>query len=135
MGLTSEVQSLIQRPRIIPGVTTANWNTGIATSGLAGANLVTVGGPNQWYRLNQFALVLNGFNAAAIITMRAYMDIAGVNRLILTDDWTIATSEDVAYLSWFFDAEFFGPFRVEVFSNNIADNGFTATYEYRIKDW
>jgi hypothetical protein len=135
MGLSQRVRLLCQRPRIVPGVIAANWNTGLATSGLAGADLVTIGVANEWYRLNQFALILTGFNAAATITMRAYMNMAGASRLILTDTWPIATSDDVAYLSWFFDAEFFGPFRVEVFSNVLADDGFAATYEYRIKDW
>lgn len=135
MGLAQALRLLIERPRIVSGTTKAFWNTGFATSGLAGADLVTIGAAGQWYRLNQFALILNGFNAAAIITMRAYMDIGGANRLTLADDWTIATSEDVAYLSWFFDAEFYGTFRVEVYSNKVADDNFTATYEYRIKNW
>lgn len=135
MGLASFIKLLIQRPRIVSGTATALWRTGFATSGQPGADLVTIGVVNQWYRLNQFCLVLTGFNAAATITMRAYMDIAGANRFVMGDDWPIATSEAVAYLSWFFDAEFNGPFRVEVYSNNALDDNFTASYEYRIKDW
>ncbi len=135
MGLASDIKLLIQRPRIVIGTTRALWRTGTATSGQLGGDLVTVGVANQWYRLNQFALVLTGFNGAAIITTRAYMDMAGANRLVILDTWTIATSPAVAFLSWFFDAEFNGPFRVEVYSNNALDDNFTATYEYRIKDW
>lgn len=135
MGAEQQIQLLIQRPRIIPGATTANWNSGVATSGQPGADLITIGSANEWYRLNQFALVLTGFNALATVTMRAYMDIAGANREVLNDDWIIAASGPIAFMSWFFDAEFFGPFRVEVYSDQAADDGFNASYEYRIKDW
>jgi hypothetical protein len=61
------------------------------------------------------------------------MDIAGANRLMLTDDWTMP--EEVIFLSWWFDTEFYGPMRVEIFSDQGADDGLVVPYEYRIKDW
>jgi hypothetical protein len=127
------IKLLIQRPQIIPGSTTANWNTGFAPSGAAGATLVTIGAAGQWYRLNQFSIVTAGFNAAATVYVRSYMDVAGVNRLILDDDYTMP--REVVFLSWWFDAEFYGPFRVEIYSDQAVDDGLAVPYEYRIKDW
>ena len=133
MGLVQEIRSLVERPRIMSATKTANWNSGVATSGAAGADLVTVGAANQWYRLNQFAIISSGFNALATVTVRAYMNVAGVNHLILTDSWVMP--EEVIFLSWWFDTEFFGPMRVEILSNQAADDGLAVTYEYRIKSW
>jgi hypothetical protein len=112
------IKLLIQRPQIVIGSTTANWNTGFAPSGAAGATLVTIGTAGQWYRLNQFTIVTVGFNAAATVYVRAYMDVAGVNRLVIADDWPMP--EEVVFLSWWFDA---------------VDDGLAVPYEYRIKDW
>lgn len=131
--MSAHIKLLTQRPRIVPGSTVANWNSGVAPSGAAGATLVTIGVVGQWYRLNQFILVTAGFNAAATVYNRVYMDVAGVNRLIMADD--DAMPLELVFLSWWFDAEFYGPFRVEVYSDQAVDDGLNVPYEYRIKDW
>jgi len=134
MGLINDIRLLIQRPIIVPGITTAQWNGGFATSGLQGADLVTIGVPGQWYRLNQFIIILAGFNIGATVYTREYMDIGGVNRLILADDYGPPPPE-LAFMSWWFDAEFFGPYRVEIYSDQAIDDGLAVSYEYRIKGW
>ena len=134
MGLISDIRLLVERPRIVPGTTTANWNGGLATSGQPGADLVTVGVANQWYRLNQFIVILTGFNALATVYTREYLDVGGVNRLILVDDYG-PPPPVLAFMSWWFDAEFYGPYRVEVYSDQAADDGLAVDYEYRIKSW
>jgi len=133
MGLANNIRLLTQHSRIVPGTEAALWNSGFATSGLAGADLITIGLANQWYRLNQFCIVSTGFNALATVTVRAYMDIAGAPRMIMTDDWTMP--HEVIFLSWWFDTEFLGPMRVEILSNQAADDNLVVPYEYRIKDW
>lgn len=133
MGLISDIRLLVERPNIIPGTTTANWNSGVATSGQPGADLVTIGVANQWYRLNQFTIVTAGFNAAATVYVRSYMIVAGAMRLVINDDWTMP--EEMVFLSWWFDAEFYGPFRVEVRSDQAIDDGLAVPWEYRIKSW
>jgi len=132
-SIIRETYILRQRPQIVPGSTTANWNSGVAPSGAAGATLATIGVAGQWYRLNQFTIVTVGFNIAATVDVRCYMDLAGVNRLVIADDYTMP--QEVVFLSWWFDAEFYGPFRVEVESDQGADDGLAVVYEYRIKDW
>jgi hypothetical protein len=133
MGLKQDAELMIEHATIISSSKTANWNSGVATGGLAGADLITIGSVGQWYRLNQFSIVSSGFSALATVTVRAYMNIAGANRLILTDDWTMP--EEVIFLSWWFDTEFYGPMRVEIYSNQAIDDGLSVLYEYRIKDW
>jgi len=134
MGLPQDVRRLAERPRIVPGTTTANWNSGVATSGQPGADLITIGVANQWYRLNQFIVIMTGFNALATVYTREYLDVGGVNRLILVDDYG-PPPPVLAFMSWWFDAEFYGPYRVEVYSDQAADDGLAVPYEYRIKSW
>jgi len=134
MGWKEYIKLLCEEPRIVPGTATEDWNSGVlSTSGQPGADLVTIGAAGQWYRLNQFTIVTAGFNAAATVYVRSYMDVAGVNRLVIADDWPMP--EEVVFLSWWFDAEFYGPFRVEVYSDNPLDDGLVVPYEYRIKHW
>lgn len=133
-SLSQSSKRLVERPRIIPGTATENWNSGVATSGQPGADLITVGTASEWYRLNQFIIVLASFNIASTVTARGYLPIVGVSRLVIEDDWAVATHE-VAFLSWWLDAEFYGPFRIEVYSDQAADDGITVIYEYRIKNW
>jgi hypothetical protein len=133
LNLGAAINLLLQRPRIVVASKSANWNSGVATSGQPGADLITVGKVNQWYRLNQAIVVMTGFNAAATVTVREYGLVAGVERLLLTDDWTMP--QEIAFLSWWFDAEFYGPYRVEVYSDQAVDDGVAVASEYRVKDW
>lgn len=133
MSAVNDAKLLWQHPNIIIATTTANWNSGVATSGLAGADLVTIGGANQWYRLNSGWVITSGFNIAATVTIREYCNIAGANRLVMTDDWTMP--EELINLSWFLDAELFGPYRIELYSDQAADDGLAVPYEYRMKEW
>ena len=126
------LRKLTARPTIVPGTTTANWNTGVATSGLAGADLVTLGTAGQWLTLNQCIVVLTGFNAAATITIREYMDVVGINTLVMEDVWIVA-DDPIAFLGWWIDIEIYGPYRIELYSDQALDDGWAAIYEYRTK--
>ena len=129
------IHLLTQRARIVPGTVKADWNTGRATSGLLGADLFTIGSVGQWFRLTEAYLVLTGFNALATVTVRAYLTVAGEERQIGEEEWEVAFDGPLAYLFWFWELEIYGPLRFEVYSDQGADDGFTASYEYRIKDW
>jgi len=133
MSIVNDAKLLWQHPNIIIATTTANWNSGVATSGLAGADLVTIGVVGQWYRLNAGFVVTTGFNAAATVTIREYCNIAGANRLVMTDDTIMP--EVLIQLSWWLDAELFGPYRIELYSDQAADDGLVVPYEYRMKEW
>lgn len=132
----TRLELLAERARIVPGTVKANWNSGIATSLKPGADLFTVGEVGKWFRLVEAYLVLTGFNPAATVVIRAYVNIAGAERQMGEDaEWEVAVDGELAFVTWFWEVEIFGPLRVEVHSDQVADDGFTASYEYRIKDW
>lgn len=136
MSWVQTIRLLGQRSNIVQGTVTANWNSGIAPSGLAGATLFTFGVLDRWYRLCDAYLVITGFNAAATIYTRYYGYVAGAMSYMFTDNYIIAgIAEDVIYLSWFLDTQVKDPIRIEVYSNQAADDALAVTYEYRWKDW
>ena len=129
------LDKLTERAIIHTDKVTANWNSGRATSGELGADLFTYGGVGQWWRLTEAWLVLTGFDLAATVTIRIYLTIAGAEREMPPEEWEVAFDGPLAYILWFWEIEIFGPMRVEVHSDQAADDGFTATYEYRVKSW
>jgi hypothetical protein len=135
MGLAQAIRSLVERPRIVSASRTANWNSGLATSGNPGADLFTYGAVNQWWRLQESYLLLSAFNPLAIVTVRAYEILMGAEREIMNEPWTVATDGDVIFIVWFWEVEMFGPLRIEVNSSNAGDDGLAAPYEYRVKGW
>jgi len=106
----------------------------VATSGQPGADLFTIGTPNTWFRLCDAYLVLTAFNIAATVTVRSCLNIAGAERR-LEGEWDVATDGEIAYIFWFWEMQLYGPLRIEVYSSVIGDDGFPATYEYRVKSW
>jgi len=138
MGLATEIKKLLQRPQIIIGTATGNWNTGTATSGQPGADLFTIGVAGQWWDLQEAYLKLfpGVWNVAAVLTVRSYLTIMGVEDMIGEADWDAdGTDGNVAYIYWFWlYAEIYGPLRVEVYSDQVADDGVVAPYEYRVKN-
>ncbi|MFA5401239.1 MAG: hypothetical protein WC359_12400 [Dehalococcoidia bacterium] len=134
MSVLGQLAWLVQKPTIVPGATTANWNSGVATSGQPGADLFTFGAVGQWWMLKEAYMLLSAFNIAATVTVRAYETLMGAERMVATDDWTVAVDGPVIYLFfWFFSWEMYGPVRIEVFSDQAADDGLAAPYEYRYK--
>jgi len=129
------LDKLTERAIIHTDTVTADWNSGVATSGKPGADLFTYGGVGQWWRLTEAYLVLTGFNPASTVTIRCYLTIAGEEREMPEEDWEPAVDGALAYILWFWEIEIFGPFRVEVHSDQAADDGFAAKYEYRTKSW
>jgi hypothetical protein len=65
MSLSQRIKLLTQRATITTATTTANWNSGVATSGLAGGDLFTVGVAGRWWRAQEAYFQLGAFNAAA----------------------------------------------------------------------
>ncbi len=133
------MRMLAERPTIVLDTKTANWNSGVATSGLAGCDLFTYGVAGQWWRMQEayFRLFPGIFNIAATITYRVYFTIIGAETLIGEDDVLAnGTDGDIIPLYWFWiNAEIYGPLRVELYSDTPADDGVTVPYEYRVKSW
>ena len=129
------VRRLVENPTITVNTTTANWNSGVATSGLAGGDLVTLGTALSWWTLTEIYLLLSAFNAGATVTVRAYMTLLGAERLVMEEDYVVAAEPDVIYIFWWWELRIYGQVRIEVHSDQAADDGLAATYEHRIKEW
>jgi hypothetical protein len=139
MSLSQDIHLLIQHPTIVVGTTTANWNGGTATSGQPGGDLFTFGRVGQWWRLQEaYVRIFPGvWNIASVITIRSYLTIMGGELLIAEEDWDAdGTDGTVAFIYWFWlNAEIYGPLRVELYSDQGADDGVVAPYEFRWKKW
>ena len=133
------IRLLFQRSTIVAGTQTALWNSGVATSGLAGADVFTFGTLNQWWRLQEAYLKIfpGVWNVAATITVRSYFTIMGSEELVGEEDWLAdGTDGNVAFIYWsWVTAEMYGPLRVEAYSDQVADDGVVLPYEYRHKQW
>ena len=133
------IYKLTERPRIVPGTVTANWNSGVATSGQPGADLFTYGEVGQWWRMQEAYLKLfpGVWNIASVITIRSYLTMMGIEQIVGDEDWDAdGTDGNLALIYWFWlNAEVYGPLRVEVYSDQAADDGVVVPYEYRVKSW
>jgi hypothetical protein len=136
MSQDAYAKLLCEKPRIITATRTANWNSGVATSGLAGADLVTIGTAGQWCRISECVLILTDFAAITHLTIRYFLTLCGAERRMQDDIWACdGTDGQAALLGYFWEMELFGTMRAEVFSDQAADDGVVANYEYRIKSW
>ena len=61
----------------------------------------------------------------------------GIEQLVAAEDWKAdGTDGNIALVYWFWlAAEMYGPMRIEVYSDQGADDGVTVPYEYRVKSW
>jgi hypothetical protein len=123
----------LTHPDIFPGTTKALWKSGFATSGLAGADLITIGTPGQWFKLSEIYMGLYAFTPAATITVRAYETIMGVERMVMDEDYVVGVDPDIIFIFYFWEIWIYGALRIEVYSNAGADDNLTAPWEYRAK--
>jgi hypothetical protein len=83
-----------------------------------------------------FLVIVPTFNVASHVIIRAYMTVAGVMRSLGDQTWDCdGTDGDLAFMLWLWEVQIFGPIRVELYSDNVLDNGVAAPWEYRVKDW
>lgn len=132
-GTLRLLQQYLTPPDIIPGSPTGNWNSGTATSGDPGADLVTIGTANEWSEVSMAVIFLNSFTPGATITIRGYELIAGAVREVMNDDYVVGVDPDLVMLIWWISAQIYDQIRIEVHSDQAADDGKAAVFEYRIK--
>jgi len=138
MGLGAQVRFLVSKPRFHEGEVTANWQSGVATSGLAGADFLTLGTASTVY----FAAGLFGvpviyayigdLTPGATITYRAYATIFGVMRFVDDDDYVVGFDPNVMAMYAWIER---GQVRMEIMSDNALDNGAAIPYEYSLKTY
>lgn len=110
----------------------ANWNSGVATSGNAGADLVTIGAADVRYKLHSLLINISALTAAATITIRLYMLVNGTEREVYSQTFTVGTDPDGV---WVVNGTLgiHEALRVEVHSNNGLDDGAAVDYDYMLE--
>lgn len=106
-----------------------NWNGGVATSGLAGADVVTLAFAQRTF-INTLELVISDLAAAAILTVRMFHDVNGAEEQFYNEQFIVGTDTDsipIIMGRWSETSDL----RVEVFSDQGADDGQDIEYEVK----
>lgn len=114
----------------------ANWQSGTATSGETGADLVSIGTAGDRKKLHSLVVNISALTVGATITIKLFMLVNGVEAKVyppVGTTWTVGTDPDGV---WVVNGtlEISGVLRVEVESDNAGDNGKAITYKYDLED-
>ena len=110
------------------GSVTGNWYSGTATSGLTGADLITIGANDTKKKLHSLLVNIGSVQAGAKITVRLYMQVNGTERKVYQEEFTQGTDPDGL---WIVNGSvgIHEALRVEAMSNKSADNGAAIEYD------
>jgi hypothetical protein len=108
---------------------TAGWQSGTGTSGEVGADLVTIGASNIKYKLHSLIVNISALTAGAVIVLKLFMKVNGAERKVYHQSFTKGTDPDGL---WIVNGTvgIHDVLRVELESNNAADNGKAVDYNY-----
>ncbi|MFC2017582.1 hypothetical protein ACFLUD_04135 [Chloroflexota bacterium] len=114
------------------GSVTGNWNSGTATSGETGADLVTIGANDTRNKLHSLLINISSVQAGAKITIRLYMQVNGTERKIYQEEFTQGTDPNGL---WIINGTvgIHEVLRVEATSSKAADNGAAIEYDYMLE--
>lgn len=115
---------------------TANWQSGTATSGDTGADLVSIGIASDRKKLHLLEVDISQLTNGATITIRLYELVNAVERKVYPPSgttWVVGTDQDAIPVV---DGtlEITGVLRVECQSDNAGDNGKAIAYKYATED-
>ena len=114
------------------GSVTGNWQSGTATSGETGANLVTIGANDTKYKLHSLIMNIHNLAAGAKATIKFFQQVNGTERKVYEHDFNKNTHPDGC---WVVNGTvgIHEALRVEVESNKAADNGVAIDYDYMLE--
>jgi hypothetical protein len=114
------------------GSTTANWQSGTATSGETGSDVVTIGANDTKYKLHSVLLSIHNFQAGGKVTVKLFMQVNGTERKIYEEQFNKGTDPDGL---WVVNGAvgIHEALRVEAESNKAADNGVAIHYDYMLE--
>ncbi|MDP2731281.1 MAG: hypothetical protein Q8O55_12510, partial [Dehalococcoidales bacterium] len=78
----------------ISGSVTGNWNSGTATSGETGANVVTIGANNTKKKLHSLILSIHNFQSGGKVTVKLFMQVNGTERKVYQEDFNKGNDPD-----------------------------------------
>jgi hypothetical protein len=116
----------------VSGSVTASWQSGTGTSGDDGADLVTIGAINTKYKLHSLVVNISTMTAGTVIVLRLFMKVNGTERKVYQQSFTKGTDPDGL---WIVNGTvgIHDILRLELQSDNAADNGKTIDYDYMLE--
>jgi hypothetical protein len=116
----------------VSGSVTASWQSGMGTSGDDGADLVTIGAINTKYKLHSLLVNISALTDGAVIVLKLFMKVNGNERKVYHQSFTKGTDPDGL---WIVNGTvgIHQALRVELYSNNAADNGKYVEYDYMLE--
>jgi len=114
------------------GSVTANWQSGTATSGETGADVVTIGANDSRKKLHSLLLSIHNFALGGKVTVKLFMQVNGTDRKVYQEDFNKGTDPDGL---WVVNGTvgIHEALRVELQSNRVADNGVALDYDYMLE--
>ena len=108
---------------------TANWQSGTATSGESGADLVTIGANDTKNKVHSLLVSIHNLTVGATVMVKMFQQVKGTERKVYEQPYVVGTDPDGL---WIVDASvgIHEVTRVEVQSNNETDNGLAIDYDY-----
>ena len=115
------------------GSVSGNWNSGTATSGETGADLVTIGANDTRKKLHSLLINISSLQAGAKVTVKLFMQVNGTERKVYQEEFTQGTDPDGL---WIINGTvgIHEALRVELQSNKAADNGVALDYDYMLEE-
>lgn len=116
----------------VSGSVTGNWQSGTATSGETGANVVTIGANDTKYKLHSLLLSIHNFQSGGKVTVKLFMQVNGTERKVYQEDFNKGNDPDGC---WVVNGTLgiHEAVRVEAQSNKAADNGVALQYDYMLE--
>jgi len=116
----------------VSGSMAGNWQSGMATSGETGADVVTIGANDTRKKLHSLLLSIHNFAVGAKVTVKLFMQVNGTERKVYQEDFNKGTDPDGL---WVVNGTvgIHEVLRVEVQSNRPADNGVALHYDYMLE--
>ena len=116
----------------VSGSVTGNWNSGTATSGETGADVVIIEANDSKKKLHSLLLNISAFQAGAKITVKLFMLVNGTERKVYEQEFKQGDDPDGL---WIVNGTvgIHEGMRVEARSDKAADDGASMDYDYMLE--
>jgi hypothetical protein len=116
----------------VSGSVTANWNSGTATSGESGADVVIIEANDSKKKLHSLLLNISAFQAGAKITVKMFVEINSTERKVYEQEFKQGDDPDGL---WVVNGTvgIHEGLRVEAESDKAADDGASMEYDYMLE--
>ena len=135
--LTAIAELEVKRDRLrgdvpVSDSVTANWQSGIGTSGESGADLVNIGDSGVKHKLHSLVVNISALTGGAVIVLKLFLKVNGIERKVYHQSFTKGIDPDGL---WIVNGTvgMHEALRVELQSDNAADNGKAVDYDYMLE--